>query len=114
MTSRVTVTLQAVSGATYDEPLTGDVWVSHTNTWSRPLDPIFHRIEPSTLHTVSEGHLERRCRQVLTRCGALVHITTWLHAPAGPSQDYRDQDHGLSLPIRWAVQFARPCRRCWP
>jgi hypothetical protein len=106
------------SGLDYYEAQTATVWIGHTSTWSRPLDPIFHRIAASErLESTAQpdAPLERRGWRVATDCGALVHLSTWLQTPGEhDSIDYRDQAHGLSLPIRWALRFARPCRRCWP
>lgn len=41
-----------------------------------------------------------------TLCGVLVHRHVYETDAA--------EHHGVGVPARHAVRFARPCRRCWP
>lgn len=102
--------------ALYSEPHTSTVWISHSNTWQRPDDPIFHHVgDLQQRERVADGEKVRCGWDVKTGCGATVSSATWLDGPGRyESTDYRSSDHGMRIPIRWAIQFARPCQRCWP
>lgn len=114
--TRPLLIVESASQVHYYEPQTSDVWVAHSNTWQRPDDPIFHRIRELEDRTATaEGDRTRRGWDIKTGCGATVSATSWLEGPARwETSDYRSSDYGIRLPIRWALQFARPCRRCWP
>jgi hypothetical protein len=114
--SRPLLIVESGSQVHYYEPRTATVWISHSNTWQRPDDPIYHCIGPwQQLEPVREGDMERGGWRVETTCGALTSSASWLRTPGThDSHDYRHNQNGLQVPIRWAMQFARPCRRCWP
>lgn len=115
MTGRPQLVVEGVNFL-HDEPLTSTVWISHSNTYQRPSDPIFHRVgDMEQRDRVAEGDKVRAGWDVKTGCHATVTSATWLDGPGRfESSDYRSSDYGLRIPIRWAIQFGRPCRRCWP
>lgn len=114
--SRPQLMLLSGSDTAYSEPRTATVWIAHSNTWQHLDEPIFHKIGPwQQLEPRPEGGVERQGWRVETECGALTSSASWLRTPGThDSQDYRHNATGMQLPIRWALQFARPCQRCWP
>lgn len=117
MSGRPLLIVESATQIHYYEPKTATVWISHSNTWNRVADPIFHRREDWRMlapESLDDGR-DRRGWRVETTCGSLISSASWLQTPGQhDSADYRSSDNGLLLPIRWALRFARPCRRCWP
>lgn len=117
MSTRPTIPVPSADGlGTYDEPRTSYVWISGTSRWRSPITPIFHSIGDytPTSYTTQDGAM-RKGWEVSACCGPLITSASWIPGDRpGQTIDYRHADNGTQIPIRWALQFGRPCKRCWP
>jgi hypothetical protein len=111
MTHRPLLTIEVGNGY-YEEPRTSYAWIPSSTRWARPADPVFHRLEQEQ-HTIEGIVVQRTCWRRFTTCHILASSRSWITG-SPPDNDYDRADLGMEIPIRWAVQFARPCRRCWP
>lgn len=115
MSRRPLLDVVAVSGNVYPTVRSISVWIGHSSTYQRPETPIFHAIlDHLGLEFTDEQGRLRKGWEVTAACGPHIGGATWLRDAPNAENDYRSDDCGIRIPLRWAVQFAIPCRRCWP
>jgi hypothetical protein len=115
VTGRPQAVVVGSRGDTYTEPLTSYVWLPFSSRWARPTEPVFHR-QGDPQRTSFTDPIDRRRKgwRRDTTCGRLIAEVSWLIEPVNGDSDYRHRDTGLEVPLRWALRFGRPCKRCWP